>query len=199
MIKQIRILGLSFILSSALQAQSSDLAFSKSYLFEYETQYTKAIKALQDLNADNYEINLRLGWLYYLSKDYTRSEGHYKKAILLEASSVEARFGIVLPLSAQGNWNQVVTVYSEILKYDPNNSIANYRIASIFYNRKDYTNAVNYISRVIKMYPFDYDSNLLYGKTLLAQGKTAEAKKFIEKALEYNPQSDEAKAVMKKL
>lgn len=199
MIKQIKILILSLIFSGALHAQSNDLAFSKSYLFEYETQYNKAIKALQDLNADNYEINLRLGWLFYLSKDYAKSEVHYKKAVTLETSSVEARFGLVLPLSAEGNWNQVVTVYLEILKYDPNNSIANYRIASIYYNRKDYNSAVTYITRVIKMYPFDYDSNLLYGKTLLAQGKTNDARKFIEKALEYNPQSDEAKAVMKKL
>lgn len=189
----------SLIFCSALYygQQSSEVAFSKSYLYEYETQYAKAIKSLQDLNVDNYEINLRLGWLFYLSKDYLKSENYYKKAIAHENASVEARFGLVLPLSALGNWNNVLAVYLEILKQDPHNSIANYRTASIYYNRKDYNNAANYVLKVIKMYPFDFDSNLLYGKNLYAQGKNAEAKKYVEKALEYNPQSEEAATLFK--
>ncbi len=190
---------LFFSLRVCFYSQSNDLAFSKSYLYEYESQYPKAIKVLQELEPDSYEINLRLGWLYYLSKDYSKSELCYKKAIGFEPASVEARFGLVLPMSAQGSWNNVLNVYFDILKQDPNNSIANYRAASIYYNRKDYTNAAGYVSRVVKMYPFDYDSNLLYGKTLLAQGKNGEARKYLEKALEYNPQSEEAKAIIKKL
>lgn len=182
-----------------LSAQNAELAFSKSYTFEYDTQYGKAISALQELNTDNYEVNLRLGWLHYLNKDYVKSEVHYKKAVVMEPASVEARFGLVLPMSAMGNWNNVIAVYVEILKVDPNNSIANYRTASIYFNRKDYANATVYLARVIKMYPFDYDSNLLNGKILMAQGKNADAKKYFLKALEYNPQSEEAKAALKKL
>jgi len=184
---------------AAADAQSTDLAFSKSYAFEYDAQYAKAITALTDLNVDTYECDLRLGWLYYLQKDYTKSETYYRKAVALEASSVEARFGLVLPLSAMGNWNEVLNAYTEVLRIDPNNSIANYRVASIYFNRKDNANATTYITKVIRMYPFDYDGNLLYGKILAAQGKNADAKKYLMKALEYNPQSDDAKAALKKL
>ncbi len=182
-----------------LKSQSSELAFSKSYSFEYETQYAKAITALTDIRIDSYQINLRLGWLYYLSKDYVKAEQFYKKAIALEPTSIEARFGLVLPLSAASNWNSVLTTYLEVVKLDPNNSIANYRVASIFYARKDYVNAKAYVSKVLKLYPFDYDSNLLSGKILLGQSKNVDAKKYITKALEYNPQSEEAKAALKKL
>lgn len=183
-----------------LTAQHNDeKSFSKSYAFEYNSEYGKAIAALQEINPDNYQVNLRLGWLYYLNKDYIRSETHYKKAVSQEPTSIEARFGLVLPMSALSNWNNVLNVYIEILKLDPNNSIANYRTATIYFNRKDYVNSAAYISKVIKMYPFDYDSNLLYGKILLAQNKTAEAKKHFEKALQYNPQSEEASNALKKL
>ena len=41
----------------------------------------KAITALTDLHSDSYQIDLRLGWLYYLSKDYVKAEQFYKKAI----------------------------------------------------------------------------------------------------------------------
>ena|SRR6218665_2324619 len=179
--------------------QSPELAFSKSCAFEYDTQYDKAITALQELKSDSYEVNLRLGWLYYLNKDNLKSQAHYKRAITIEPGSVEARFGLALPLSAQNNWTEVLSVYQEILKQDPNNSIANYRVATIYYNRKEYANARLNISKVIRMYPFDYDSNLLYGKILIAQGKATDAKKYLTKALEYNPQSDEVKALIKKL
>jgi tetratricopeptide (TPR) repeat protein len=192
------VLGMALSLSLAAQ-QNAELAFSKSYAFEYNSDYTKAIAALHDLNSDNYQVNLRLGWLYYLNKDYMKSESHYKKAVAAEPLSLEARFGLVLPISALGNWNSVLGVYLEILKLDPNNTIANYRTASIYYNRKDYVNASNYVARVIRLYPFDYDSNLLNGKILQAGGKNAEAKKYFIKALEYNPQSEEAIQALKKL
>ncbi|HQQ94300.1 MAG TPA: hypothetical protein PLQ93_07085 [Bacteroidia bacterium] len=195
------ILLFGFLLSHGLiQAQQNpELAFSKSYLYEYEAQYAKAIKALQDLNADTYESNLRLGWLNYLNKDYVRSQHHYRKAIALEGNSVEARFGLVLPQSAEGDWNAVLGTYLEILKLDPNNSIANYRTSSIYFNRKDYLHAANYIAKVINLYPFDFDSNLLYGKILAAQAKNADARVYLQKALEYNPQSEEAKTALLKL
>jgi tetratricopeptide (TPR) repeat protein len=179
--------------------QNPELAFSKSYAFEYNSDYSKAITALTELNSDNYQINLRLGWLHYLNKDYIKAESYYKKAIGHEPGSIEARFGLVLPISALGNWNNVLNVYLDILKLDPNNTIANYRTASIYYNRKDYVNAHNFIIRVIKLYPFDYDSNLLNAKILLAGGKSAEAKKYFIKSLEYNPQSEEAIQALKKL
>ena len=197
--KHVIILALVVCCFSSKAQQTSESAFAKSYSFEYETQYAKAITALSELHIESYQINLRLGWLYYLSKDYIKSEQYYRKAVASEPASIEARFGLVLPLSTLGNWNNVLSVYLEITKLDANNSIANYRLASIYYTRKDYANAAQYVSKVLKLYPFDYDSNLLTGKILMAQAKNAEAKKYFTKALEYNPQSEEAKAAIKKL
>lgn len=197
--KSFIILILVAFFNIAKAQQTSEAAFYKSYSFEYEAQYTKAISALTDLHLDSYQINLRLGWLYFMNKDYVKSELYYRKAISLETSSIEARYGLVLPLSTVLNWNSVLLVYLEIVKLDPNNSVANYRIASIYLARKDYNNSRIYVLKVLKLYPFDYDSNLLSGKILVAQNKNADAKKYFTKALEYNPQSEEAKTALKKL
>jgi tetratricopeptide (TPR) repeat protein len=198
-LKSISVLFIVLFFVAGGKAQSREQAFSKSYLFEYENQYDRAIKALNDEGAETYEVNLRLGWLYYLSKDYIKSESSYRKAISMEPLSVEGRFGLALPLSAMGNWNGVLAAYLDILRQDPNNSIANYRTASIYYNRKDYNNASSYVFKVIRMYPFDYESNLLYGRVLMAQSKNTEARKYLERALEYNPQSEDARSLIKKL
>lgn len=197
---KIKILVLFSLVVSGMKAQdNAETAFSKSYSFEYDTQYSKAIESLLALKSESYEVNFRLGWLEYLNKDYANAEKYYKKAIELEPSSVEARFGEVLPLAALGNMNNVLAIYFDILKLDPNNSIANYRIGYIYYSKKDYTNAFTYVSKVIKSYPFDFDSNLLAGKIMLDQGKKPEAKNYFLKALEYNPQSEDAKNALKKV
>jgi tetratricopeptide (TPR) repeat protein len=197
--KTLLLFAFTFSAISLNAQQNMSVAFSKSYAYEYNGEYGKAISALTALNHDNYQINLRLGWLYYMSKEYLKSEAHYKKAVAGEPSSIEARFGMVLPLSAIGNWNAVLAVYLEVLKLDPNNSIANYRTASIYFNRKDYSNATAFVLKVIRLYPFDYDSNLLLGKICKAQNKHTEAKRYFEKALEYNPQSEEATNALKEL
>lgn len=192
-------IGILFIVVAiSINAQSNiEKAFYTSYAFEYNVEYSKAITALVELNHDSYPINFRLGWLYYLNKEYIKSEQYYKKAIAKEPLSIEARFGLVLPMSALGNWNNVLNVYLEIIKIDPNNSVANYRSALIYYNRKDYLNATKYLSKVIKLYPFDYDSNLLYAKIKLGENKHNEAAKYIENAIQYNPQSEEALSILK--
>jgi tetratricopeptide (TPR) repeat protein len=196
----IKIILAIVLFSGTIKAQdNAETAFSKSYTFEYDTQYAKAIEALLALKTESYEINLRLGWLEYLSKDYAKSETYYKKALELEPNSIEARFGHVLPVYALGNMNSVLAIYTDILKLDPNNSIVNYRMAYIYYTKKDYVNAMTYVSKVIKAYPFDFDSNLLAGKIMLDQGKKPEAKKYFIKALEYNPQSEDAKSAIKKV
>jgi len=197
---KIRLFIIATLFAIVAKAQdNAETAFSKSYSFEYDTQYAKAIESLLALKSDSYEVNFRLGWLEYLNKDYISSEKYYKRAIELEAGSIEARFGQVLPLAALGNMNNVLTIYFDILKLDPGNSIANYRIAYIYYTKKDCTNATTYVSKVLKAYPFDYDSNLLAGKIMFDQGKKMEAKKYFLKALEYNPQSEEVKTALKKV
>ena len=188
-------------ITTGISAQSIDTAaFSKSYMYEYNKQYVKAVEAIMgNYNANSYEHNLRLGWLEYLNGDYTKSQNYYNKAIGMEPSSVEARMGLLYPLAAMGNWDQVITVYNDILKQDPNNSTANYRLSSIYYTRKEFDKAMTHAAAVLKLYPFDYDSNMLAGRIAVAQGKIAEAKKYFTKALNYSPTSVEAKEALKKL
>ena len=118
-------------ISTALNAQTSDelqAAFSSSYTHEEDEEYNAAIKDLQDYYDESaYEINVRLGWLSYYASDYPNSLKYYKVAMVLMPYSIEAKLGYILPLSAQGNWNEVVGICQEVLLTDPQNSYANYK------------------------------------------------------------------------
>lgn len=159
-------------------------AFYRSYEAETKSNFNQAINELVRVyKKDDYFVNLRLGWLYFLAKNNQKSEQFYRTAIRLQPYSIEARFGLVKPLSATARWDQVQLQYSEILKIDPQNTMANYWLGVIHYNRKQFTVAVRLFEKVVNLYPLDYDSVIMLAWTKLNLGKTAEARLLFQHAL----------------
>lgn len=168
-------------------------AFNNSYALEYKGEYLKAAEAIKKgYDEKSYETNLRAGWLHYEAALYTESVNYYKKAIALSPNSIEAKLGYVYPAAALGNMDQVIIQYNNILKLDPQNSTANYRLALINYNKKDYKEAFKYFEKVVNLYPFGYDALLMYAWTNYQLGKTKEAKVLFKKALLLLPNSQSA-------
>ncbi len=169
-------------------------AFKESYMFEKEGKYNKAAEVLQNVyNEDNYEINLRLGWLKYSAGLFSEALPYYEKCIALKPLSIEARLGIVNPAAAMGNWTQVEKQYLKILEIDPHNSLVNYRLGLIYYGREDYQKAEKYFSKVVNHYPFDYDGVIMLAWTNLKLKKYREAEVLFHKALLFNPYDVSAK------
>lgn len=187
---------IGLVLMSSVQAQDYKAvqdAFEKSYLYEYSGDYSKAIDRLKEVySEESYEINLRLGWLTYMAGFFTESTAYYQKAIELKPLSVEAKFGSVYPASALGNWEQVKKQYNEILAIDGQNTLANYRMGSIFYGNEDYTTALKYFEKLVNLYPFDYDGLLMYAWTNLKLGKFREAEVLFNKVLMNKPNDESA-------
>ncbi len=190
------------VMAMSLQAQNTALinAFSKSYASEQYQNYTQAIDDLMgNYEAASYETNLRLGWLTYLTGDYSKSKNYYKKAIQLESKSIEARLGLVYPLAAVEDWDAVIEQYKQILVIDPNHSLVNYRLAYIYFSRKNYKVAETYANKTLQQYPFDYDTVILLAQIHTSLGNISQAKKMYERALLYSPTDQTAKDGFAKL
>jgi tetratricopeptide (TPR) repeat protein len=187
-----------FLFTYSVQAQAVNTkamedAFETSYTLQDKANYTGAIAALKAVYDENsYEINVRLGWMNYLGGLFTESTAYYQKAMKLKPYAIEAKFGFVYPAAALGNWDQVITQYNDILKIDPQNTVANYRMGSIYYGKQDYATAEKYLEKVVNLYPFDYDSNILYAWTNLKLGKTREAQVLFHKVLMMRPKDASA-------
>jgi tetratricopeptide (TPR) repeat protein len=163
-------------------------SFSRSQEYEKRGNFADAIAAMKKIyQEDSYEINLRLGWVTYLNGLFTESSAYYQKAINLKPYALEPKFGFVYPASALGNWDQVIGQYNDILAIDPQNTLANYRMGSIYYGRKDYAKSEKYLEKVINLYPFDYDSMILYAWTNFKLGKLREAQVMFNKVLLNKP------------
>jgi len=178
---------------SAQDYKAIQLVFEKSYFYEYSGEYQKAIDLLKGVYlADSYEINLRLGWISYMAGFFTESTAYYQKAMEMKPLSIEAKFGFVYPASALGNWEQVKKQYNDILTIDPQNTIANYRMGSIYYGNEDYTNAMKYFEKVVNLYPFDHDALLMYAWTNFKLGKLREAEVLFNKVIMNKPNDESA-------
>jgi tetratricopeptide (TPR) repeat protein len=165
-----------------------EAAFSSSYASESKKDYVQSIHALKAVYSEkSYEINLRLGWLHYNAALYLEGQNYYAEAIKLRPNSIEAKMGYVLPASALGNWDNVLAQYMDILKIDAQNSVVNYRVGMIYYNRKDYTNAEKYFDKVVTIYPFSYDGVIMLALAKLKLKKTVDAKVLFNNALLLSP------------
>lgn len=168
-------------------------AFETSYTAESKGEYSQAIQALLNVyRADSYELNLRLGWLHYMSGRFTDALPYYQKSIDLMPVAIEAKLGYVLPAAALGNWAQVEKQYRDILKIDPMNTLVNYRMGLIHYGRQEYAQALRFFDKALNLYPFDYDTVIMVAWTHLKSGQLREAKVMFQKALLIRPNDADA-------
>lgn len=180
--------GISSLSAYAQDYKAMQDAFSNSYTLENAGKYTAAIEVLEKhFEASSYEMNLRLGWLHYLTGQHVEALSYYQKSMQLMPLSVEARLGYVYPASALGNWDQVIAKYLEILKIDPAHYLATYRLGGIYYERKEYASAFRYYEKLVNWYPFDYDALHMFAWTNYQMGKLREAKVLFYKALLNRP------------
>lgn len=185
------------LLSFNAYSQSDDLvlsAFEESYNYEKAYNYDKAIESIVKVYKENiYEINLRLGWLYYNNKNYAQSATYYKKAIGIMPYSIEAKFGLVNAAAATGSYDICIQLYKDILVIDSQNSKARYYLALYYYNKANYSEAAKYLESSANQYPFDYDITILYAWINFKLSKTREAKILFYNALLMKPNDASAK------
>jgi tetratricopeptide (TPR) repeat protein len=185
---------------SAQNATALQSAFSKSYINEQAGNYNGAINDLKSVYAaDNYSINIRLGWLYYLAKQYTEAIKYYDVAIKLNPYAIEARFGCIKPLSAIESWEKVKVNYIQILKIDPLNTTANYWLGVMYYNKKDYVTASKLFEKNVNLYPLDYNSTIMLAWSKLNLGKASDARVLFNHSLIIRPYDASALAGLKQI
>ncbi len=192
--KNIAIFLLLIVFGVSASAQVSPAkVFENSYAKEAAGDYQGAINELVNLNGFEYHKSLRLGWLYYLNKNYDASIRYYQQAVKLRPRAVEAMLGLCYPLEAQKKTDQLEVTYKKILTIDPMNSKINYALGNIYYYRKNFVLAEKHFDLVVSMYPFDYYSTLMAGWTKYFLGKKNEAKVLFNTVLIIAPNDKSAK------
>ncbi|MBI5397741.1 MAG: tetratricopeptide repeat protein [Verrucomicrobia bacterium] len=180
------------------QAQDANLAsaLQTSYEAEAKGDYPAAIKPLEGVgaaNKANYITQLRLGWLYYCSKDWSKSTTHYNTAIELAPFAIEPLLGLMLPQMAAGKNDDALRTAQLAVRLDPNNYTALSRTAWLAYLRQDYRAATSTYRKLVALYPTDTEMLLGLGFSLKLSGNAPEAMQYFRTVLLLSPNNPRAK------
>ncbi len=173
-------------------------AFKRSLQYEQSQNYNDAIRALVSVDAGKkqaYTINLRMGWLYYLSGHYANSLKHYQIANKLAPNAIEPLIGELLPLLAQQHYDGVNLIAHKVLRKDNNNYYANLRLIIALRLQKKFDLAQIILKKMRALYPGDIafieqdaivseqshrfdEARELYSKLLILDPENLTAKRF---------------------
>lgn len=174
--KQIVLLLLSFSFVFASD-KSIQRAYFKSYDYEQIGKYKEAIKSLSPLYKKypkGYTLNLRLGWLFYLEKQYNESIKYYKKASLINTYAFEPKLGLIRVYLATYSYKEAQNVATELLKLDYYNYYGNLYMCKALIAQKKYDIAIEAIKKMLTIYPTD----VLFLEQLLISYKATKNKLY---------------------
>ena len=152
------LIGWLFCLSIVMATNSIDIKslYLKSYNYEQMGKYGEAIKVLTPLiqkYPNGYTLNLRIGWLFYLNKNYNDAIAHYKKAILINPYSLDPHLGLVKIYLDIQSYEKAQEKAYEVLKIDYYNYYANIYAIQALVAQKKYDIALKITNKMLALYP----------------------------------------------
>ena len=175
--------------------------YYKSYNYEKMKDYKDAIKVLIPLYnkySGSYTLNLRLGWLFYLDKNYNNSIKYYQKTSLVLPYSVEVKLGLMRDYLALQNYKEALKTGNLILREDYYNYYGNYYEILAFKSIKDYKSALSITNKMLTLYPTSVLFLNSLGEIYYSEGKKDLAKKVFETVLTLSPNDIIANGYIKK-
>ncbi len=173
--------------------------YYKSYNYEKMGDYKDAIKVLIPLYnkyPNAYTVNLRLGWLFYLNKNYKNSIFHYQKASMSIPSSLEVKLGMMRVYYVMGDYSNALKIGNVILKSDYYNyygnyyevlslvALKNYKVAEILVNKmlSIYPTSVSFLVELGKIYKLTKrDASEIFKNVLILDPNNVVAKEYFNK------------------
>jgi Tfp pilus assembly protein PilF len=182
--------------ASLLKDDQIAAAYVKSYHYEKVQNYADAITAIAPIfTADpkSYIVNLRLGWLCYLSGDSTNSKSHYQAAMIAAPGSLEAKLGYLLPLLAEKHYDDAEVIAKQVIQVDASNYYANLRLAFAMRMEKKNDAAEEVLKHVLMLYPSDVNGLTELGLVKVAQNQFSTAQRIFADVLTLDTENAVAK------
>jgi tetratricopeptide (TPR) repeat protein len=132
--------------------------YLKSYNYEQMQRYNEAIKVLAPLYKQypkTYILNLRIGWLYYLNKNYNSAIYYYEKASKINEYSLDSRLGLIRIYLDTYSFHKAEFGAYQLLKIDYYNYYANLYAVKALIAQKKYSIATNMVKKMLSLYPTD--------------------------------------------
>jgi tetratricopeptide (TPR) repeat protein len=89
-------------------------------------------------------------------------------------------------------WADELTLWQDCVAKSPDKPRANYNLATVLYERKDYSEAIKFYNKTLRLDPNRFDALEGLGLAYLSEEKSKEALDYADKAIAMNPKSAHA-------
>ena len=144
-----------FIFAFANEVQK---VYVKSYNYEKTGDYKNAFRVLMPIYAKyskGYTLNLRLGYLLYLQKQYRKSIFYYQKASIILPYSFEPKLGMMKVYFSIEEYKKVLEIGYSLLKRNYYDYYTNLYILQSLKKLKKYKEALEIANKMLLIYPTD--------------------------------------------
>ncbi|MAT13729.1 MAG: hypothetical protein CMJ46_00480 [Planctomyces sp.] len=163
-------------------------SFKSEELQNYEAAIEAVHKAVEvGGKQNNAFVNLRLGWLFYLSKNYEKSVESYRLASQQAPRAISPYQGLLNCYLALDQTDDAIAAAKRILLLSPGDRSANATIANLYFKKQDYKNAATYYGAIVSLYPEDLETWSSLAWCWAKEGKTQEAENVFLDVLAVDP------------
>ena len=133
------------------------------------------------------------------NKDLQKALAIYSEANIKDPNSEEILFKMGYTLGLQGRDEEALEYYKEVLELDKNNTYTHQAMASIYRKNREFASAKLHLNALIDIDDSNPITYYNYGNLYVDMEHFDEAKEMYLKAIELNPDFEEAKEELEKL
>ncbi len=189
---------------AAAKMEGLKAAFSEGAALSNAGKYDEAVAKFNQVLADVpkcIECYINIGATLGLKKDYAASEAAYKKALELDANSVETYYGLAAIYNDQKKFTEAQAMSAEASKRSGTaapgaagpSADTLYNQGVIAWNANDFAKAQEHFAAAAAANPNHAESHFMLGRTNLNLGKLPEAAKEFEIYVKLAPTGPNAK------
>ncbi|WP_299007116.1 tetratricopeptide repeat protein [uncultured Shewanella sp.] len=181
---------------------TKEASFHKSYGYERVGDYQNAINSLVSLykkDHDDYILNLRLGYLYYLQGSFANAKFHYLAAKKISPNALSPQLGMMRISNIKENFDDTEVLGYEVIKKDLYNYYANLYLSYALRKNQKYDNAAEIDKKMLDAYPDDTTFLLEYGLLKFEQKDYSKTKEILSLLLVLEPENVSAKEVLSEI
>ncbi|HIP55356.1 MAG TPA: tetratricopeptide repeat protein [Sulfurimonas autotrophica] len=131
--------------------------------------------------------------------DLQKALAIYSEANIKEPKNPETLFKMGYTLAQQNRDEEAMEYYKEALALDPNNTYIHQAMASLYRKMGAFASARNHLNKLLEIDDKNPITYYNYGNLLVDMKQFDEAKEMYKKAIERNPDFQEAKEELEKL
>ncbi len=178
------------MLCAAVDLTKAGDLWTQSVALEQKADYKGALAKMAELKrsgGDLYLASLRTGWLSYANKDYDTAVTNYQAAAGREPAAVSPVLGLASAYRAKGDNDNAEHACRNVLSKDPANATALQMLGALYFDKKDYQNAVTIYDTLRKLYPEDPAALSGYGWAKIYLNRKADALPAFQRLLIVSP------------